>query len=109
VAAVGGGAFLLRDILVTSTMRLAYHDEILHRNGQALTGRECELEAITATTEAERSPYFDYEEASAYCNLHRTTIWRAMRAGALRSSGPGSAVRFHKDDLDAWMRSRDRK
>jgi excisionase family DNA binding protein len=70
------------------------------------------LEATTATTEAtgaESSPYLDYEEASAYCNLHRTTIWRAVRAGALRASGPGSAVRFHRDDLDAWMRSRDRK
>ena len=70
------------------------------------------MEATTATTEvtgAESSPYLDYEEASVYCNLHRTTLWRAVRDDRLRASGPGSAVRFHRDDLDDWMRSRDRK
>ncbi len=55
------------------------------------------------------SPYLNYEEASRYCNVHRTTIYRAVDAGRLRASGPGSAVRFHRDDLDAWMRSRNRK
>lgn len=55
------------------------------------------------------SPYLDYLSAARYCNVERTTIYRAMKAGRLRASGPGSAVRFHRDDLDAWMRSRDRK
>jgi excisionase family DNA binding protein len=55
------------------------------------------------------SPYLDYGQAAAYCNVDRTTIWRAVKAGRLRASGPGMAVRFHRDDLDAWMRSRNRK
>jgi excisionase family DNA binding protein len=55
------------------------------------------------------TPYFTYEGAARYCNVERTTLYRAMKAGRLRASGPGSAVRFHRDDLDAWMRSRNRK
>jgi excisionase family DNA binding protein len=55
------------------------------------------------------SPYLDYEHAAAYCNVNRTTIWRAVKAGRLRASGPGTAIRFHRDELDRWMDSRNRK
>jgi excisionase family DNA binding protein len=61
---------------------------------------------MEATVQA--SPYFDYARASAYCNVDKTTIWRAVRSGALKASGPGRAVRFHIRDLDEWMRSRSR-
>ncbi len=65
--------------------------------------------AATAATSAERSPYLDYQGASEYCKLHRSTIWRAVRAGVLEASGPGSAIRFRRDELDRWMTSRNRK
>lgn len=55
------------------------------------------------------SPYLDYDRAAAYCNVDRTTIWRAVKAGHLNESGPGRAVRFHRDELDRWMNSRNRK
>ncbi len=55
------------------------------------------------------SPYLTYEDAAQYCNVNRTTLWRAVRAGKLRESGPGMAVRFHRDELDRWMDSRNRK
>lgn len=55
------------------------------------------------------SPYLTYEQAATYCNVERTTLYRATKVGRLRASGPGMAVRFHRDDLDAWMRSRNRK
>lgn len=55
------------------------------------------------------SPYLDYGQATAYCNVDRTTIWRAVKSGALRASGPGRAIRFHRDALDEWMDSRNRK
>lgn len=55
------------------------------------------------------SPYLDYGKAAAYCNVDRTTLWRAVKSGALRASGPGRAVRFHRDELDRWMDSRNRK
>jgi excisionase family DNA binding protein len=60
-------------------------------------------------TGAEDSPFYTYLQAETYCNVERTTIYRAMKAGRLKASGPGSAVRFHRDDLDSWMRGRDRK
>lgn len=53
---------------------------------------------------ATMSPYLDYGEAAAYCRVHRTTLWRAVKSGALKASGNGRAVRFHRDDLDKWMR-----
>ncbi len=55
------------------------------------------------------SPYLAYEEAANYCNVNRTTLWRAVRSGQLRASGPGTAIRFHRDELDRWMDSRNRK
>ncbi len=54
------------------------------------------------------SPYLEYKLAAAYCNVNRTTIWRAVKAGRLRASGPGTAIRFHRDELDRWMNSRNR-
>jgi excisionase family DNA binding protein len=54
------------------------------------------------------SPYFDYTQAAAYCNVDRTTLWRATRSKTLRPSGPGRAIRFHRDELDRWMASRSR-
>jgi excisionase family DNA binding protein len=61
------------------------------------------MEATTTDT-----AYLTYEQAARYCNVERTTIYRAMKAGRLKVSGPGSAVRFHRDDLDSWMRNRGR-
>jgi excisionase family DNA binding protein len=58
---------------------------------------------------ATNTPYLTYEEAARYCNVERTTIYRAMKAGQLRASGPGMAVRFHRDALDSWMDSRNRR
>ena len=56
----------------------------------------------------QEGPYFDYTRAAAYCNVDRSTLWRAAKAGDLRASGPGRAVRFHRDELDRWMDSRNR-
>lgn len=58
---------------------------------------------------ATESPYMTYEEAARYCNVERTTLYRAMKADRLKASGPGMAVRFHREELDRWMNSRNRK
>ena len=55
------------------------------------------------------SPYLTYEEAARYCNVERTTLYRAVKADRLQASGPGSAIRFHRDELDRFMNSRNRK
>lgn len=57
---------------------------------------------------ATEAAYLTYEQAAAYCNVERTTIYRAVKAGRLRASGPGTAVRFRRDELDRWMDSRNR-
>jgi excisionase family DNA binding protein len=58
---------------------------------------------------ATQSPYLTYDEAAAYCNVERTTIYRAVKANRLKASGPGTAIRFHRDELDRWMNSRNDK
>ena len=63
-------------------------------------------ESTTKDRPATESPYFTYESSARYCNVERTTIYRAVKAGRLRASGPGTAVRFHRDELDRWMESR---
>jgi excisionase family DNA binding protein len=55
------------------------------------------------------SPYLTYEEAARYCRCERTTIYRAVKAGRLRASGPGTAIRFHRNELDRWMDSRNER
>jgi len=63
----------------------------------------------TGMQKTTESPFFDYTQAAIYCNVNRTTIWRAVKAGHLQASGPGRAVRFHIDELTRWMNSRDPK
>ena len=58
---------------------------------------------------ATNTPFMTYSEAADYCRVNRSTLWRAVRAGRLKASGPGTAVRFHRDELDRWMDSRNRK
>jgi excisionase family DNA binding protein len=59
---------------------------------------------MEATTIA--SPYMTYEQAAAYCNVERTTIYRAVRRGSLKAAGPGTAIRFRRSELDRWMDTR---
>jgi hypothetical protein len=56
-----------------------------------------------------KSPYLDYARAEEYTTLNRVTLWRAVKAGKLKASGYGRAVRFHVRDLDEFMASRNRK
>jgi hypothetical protein len=53
-----------------------------------------------------KSPYLDYTGAEEYTTLNRVTLWRAVKAGRLKASGYGRAIRFHVRDLDEFMGSR---
>jgi len=53
-------------------------------------------------------PYLTYEEAAQYTNVSAVTLWRAVRDGRLKPTGPRRAVRFHMDELDRFMHSRGR-
>jgi excisionase family DNA binding protein len=64
-------------------------------------------ENLTDAATVQRS-YFTYDEAADYTNVSSVTLWRAVRDGRLKPAGPGRAVRFHKGELDRFMRSRGR-
>jgi excisionase family DNA binding protein len=57
-------------------------------------------------TAAVQHPYLTYEEAAQYTNISPVTLWRAVRDGRLKPTGPGRAVRFHKGELDRFMHAR---
>ena len=63
------------------------------------------VELTEQATEAPARVWMDYTEAAEYCGLHSTTLWRAVKRRELRAGGVGRAVRFHRDDLDEFMRS----
>jgi excisionase family DNA binding protein len=54
------------------------------------------------------SPYMTVSEASAYCRVARSTLWRATKQGRLKQYGPGTAVRYRRDELDKFMDARNR-
>ena len=104
----GVQAVLMRDMLVTFFMsRSVSHDRVRRKGSLQITAHGLKGEPMEAT--AVDSPYLTYEESARYCNIERTTIWRAVKAGQLQASGPGTAVRFHRNELDRWMDSRNRK
>jgi excisionase family DNA binding protein len=50
-------------------------------------------------------------QAAKYTSHGVDTLKRAAKAGVLKSSqsGEGGWHRFHRDDLDEWMRNKDRQ
>ena len=56
-----------------------------------------------------KSPCMDYAGVEDYTTLYRITLWRAVRDGRLKASGYGRAVRFHVEDLEAFMSARNGK
>ena len=54
------------------------------------------------------SPWFRVEAAAAYLRLAPGTIRNMTWAGTLPACKRGRIVRYHKDDLDAWLRGEDR-
>jgi excisionase family DNA binding protein len=51
--------------------------------------------------------YLTYKEAAHYTSVSSVTLWRAVRDGRLKPAGPGKAIRFHKNELDRFMCSRE--
>lgn len=53
----------------------------------------------------EQSPWLTFEQACAYTGLSRDALYKltAARAIAMRKRRDGQGLRFHRDELDAWM------
>jgi hypothetical protein len=50
------------------------------------------------------TPWGKYRDVIAYSGFSDTHVENAAYAGLLKSSGEGTRRRFHRDDVDAWMR-----
>jgi excisionase family DNA binding protein len=53
------------------------------------------------------SPWMTRADAATYARVSVASISRAIRAGRLRAYriAGGRAVRLHRDDVDAWLRT----
>ena len=52
------------------------------------------------------SAWLTYAEAQRLVGLGRTTIWRLVRDGEVRTAKVGRAVRLHRKDLEKAMMRR---
>ena len=53
------------------------------------------------------SPWLDFRAACAYLGFSRDQLYKLTAAGAIpvRKKAGGQGLRFHRDELDAWMES----
>ncbi len=47
--------------------------------------------------------WITYEEAQRLTSLGRTTLWRIVKTGAVRSTSVGRAVRINRESLEDYM------
>jgi excisionase family DNA binding protein len=75
---------------------------------QAIAARVVELlrqqESLDAERQ-ERSPWLTLDQACSYLGFSRDTLYKltAARAIPFRKKQGGQGLRFHRDELDAWM------
>lgn len=50
------------------------------------------------------SPWGRYRDVAAYSGFSIAHIEKAAYSGQLKSHGHGKGRRFHRDDIDDWMR-----
>ena len=50
------------------------------------------------------SPWGKYRDAAAYTGFSIPHIEKAAYSGQLKSHGEGKGRRFHRDDVDEWIR-----
>ncbi len=47
--------------------------------------------------------WITYEQAQRLTSLGRTTIWKMVKSGAVKSASIGRAVRINRESLEAYM------
>jgi excisionase family DNA binding protein len=87
---------------VNQTLALTIPDELV----EAVAQRVVELLRQDQPRQELPSPWLDLEGACAYLGFSRNTLYRltAARAIPCRKKAGGQGLRFHRDELDAWMR-----
>lgn len=71
----------------------------------ALTGISSQLEQLFDNRTDQGSPYMDPDEAADYLKIDRKVLLELGRQGKIPRAKLGKSVRFHKEDLDAFMRN----
>ena len=72
---------------------------------EALAARVAELLGRDRPRQEQLSPWLDVAGACAYLGFSRNTLYRltAARAIPCRKKLDGQGLRFHREELDAWM------
>ena len=52
------------------------------------------------------NPWLTQTETAKYLKVTNETVRRLANDGKIRRSGTGKGQRFHRDDLDAYLRTR---
>jgi excisionase family DNA binding protein len=76
---------------------------------EAVAQRLAELLQLHATTQPDQppvSPWMTFEQARTYLGFSRDTLYKLTAAKAIpcRKKQGGQALRFHRAELDQWMR-----
>lgn len=51
--------------------------------------------------------WMNEKEAQAYTGFSQFTLYNARMEGELKSSKSSRSIRYHRDNLDAWLRSKE--
>jgi excisionase family DNA binding protein len=96
VVAVGPEAQTLEQAMLA--LAEAFAEEVTERVAKRLAAQTPET--------AEASPWLDLEGACAYLGFSRNALYKLTAAKAIpcRKKQGGQGLRFHRDEVDEWMR-----
>jgi excisionase family DNA binding protein len=85
-------------------LNLAIPDELIERIADHIADRLRQRANDAAPTPV--SPWLTFEQAREYLGFSRDTLYKltAAKAIPLRKKQDGQGLRFHRDELDQWMR-----
>lgn len=62
------------------------------------------METVSENRTDRDSPYMDAAEAASYLKIKEKQLMELARRGQIPRAKVGRLVRFHRGDLDAWMK-----
>jgi excisionase family DNA binding protein len=85
-------------------LQIAIPDELVELLAQRILERLEQRQAARAAPAA--SPWLTFAQACIYLGLSRNALYKltAARAIPCRKKHGGQGLRFHRDELDQWMR-----
>lgn len=89
----------------TEPAGLQVSERLLQALAEAVSERV--IAALRPRLEAQHSPWLRLDEAAAYSKLPKNSLYKLTAAAAIpaRKARHGQGLRFHRDELDQWLRS----